>query len=136
MGGEGSSSWRPLLDLVEVHTDDGDYEDSKVFAYVDLERDLHNLFPFIREAMERRCSAPAFRFTAASRGVGVMVFDSVAEREHVVGMSPIHYDDNVIKLVRHEEAENRFVEDYCLYAEVAVRTSRSSIGSRTGQCRS
>lgn len=66
----------PWPAMVEAHVGDGEYEASKVYAYVYLEQVVHSPHLFIRQA----CGAPAFHLAASSRGIGIMVFRSHAER--------------------------------------------------------
>jgi hypothetical protein len=47
-------------------------------------------------------------------------FNSPEERDEIVAMSPVVYEDNSITIERHEEADNRFYAFYRVYAEVAV----------------
>jgi hypothetical protein len=51
--------------------------------------------------------------------MGVLEFDTPAERERVVQRSPIHFDGCFITVERHEEADNRFIAEYYVYAEIA-----------------
>jgi hypothetical protein len=51
--------------------------------------------------------------------VGVLVFDNPNDREHVVMRSLISFDGNVITVERHEEANNRFIAEYYVYAKIA-----------------
>jgi hypothetical protein len=52
--------------------------------------------------------------------VPVSWFNSPEERDEIVAMSPVVYEDNSITIERHEEADNRFYAFYRVYAEVAV----------------
>jgi hypothetical protein len=101
--------------MVEAHLGNGNFEASKIFAYVYLEHVVHSPHLFVRQAMEQVCGAPAFRLAASSRGVGVMVFGDQETREQIVALSPIVFDGNTITVERHEEADNRFYA----YAEIA-----------------
>jgi hypothetical protein len=98
----------------------GNFEASKIFAYVYLEHAVHSPHLFVRQAMEQVCGAPAFRLAASSRGVGVMVFGDQETREQIVALSPIVFDGNTITVERHEEADNRFYAYYNAYAEIAA----------------
>lgn len=106
--------------MVEAHVGDGEYEASKVFAYVYLEHAVHNPHLLVRRAMEQQCGAPPFSLAASARGVSVMVFGSHGEREWVVAQSPIHFEGNHIVVERHEEADNWFYAFYNIYAEIAA----------------
>jgi len=46
--------------MVEAHVGDGEYEASRVYAYVYLGEAVHSPHLFIRQAMENACSAPGF----------------------------------------------------------------------------
>lgn len=94
--------------MVEAHVSNGDFEASKVFAYVYIEHPVACPHLLVKQAMELACGAPAFRLAASSRGVGVMVFGDQEERERVVAMSPITFEGNRITVERHKEADNRF----------------------------
>lgn len=74
--------------MVEAHVGDSEYEASRVYAYVYLERAVHSPHLFIRQAMEQTCGAPAFHLAASSHGVGIMVFATPKVREQVVTRSP------------------------------------------------
>lgn len=103
---------------MEVHVRDGNFEKAKVYAHVELEYLVHSSFLFIRVAMELCCGAPSFNMVAGPRGAGVMVFDTPETRERIVGMSPILYDGNAITNEKHEEADDHFIADYSIYAEI------------------
>jgi hypothetical protein len=51
--------------------------------------------------------------------MGVLEFDTPDDRERVVQRSPIHFDGSIITVERHEEADNRFIAEYYVYAEIA-----------------
>ena len=80
--GAGSSCSVPAKrTMVEAHIGDGEYEASKVFAYVYLGEAVHSTHIFIPQAMEAACGALAFHLAASARGVGTMVFDTPEERD-------------------------------------------------------
>jgi hypothetical protein len=62
-----------------------------------------------------------------------MKFNSRAERDEVIAMSPVAHEGNTLNFERHEEADNRFYTFYRVYAEVAVVDYPWSIGTRTRQ---
>ncbi|XP_066354660.1 uncharacterized protein [Miscanthus floridulus] len=115
-----AGSSEPRRSMVEVHVSNGNFEQAKVYAHVELEHPVHSPFLFIRAAMELCYGAPCFNMVVGPRGVGVMVFDTLETRERIVGMSPILHDDNAITLEKHEEADDRFISDYSIYAEIAA----------------
>jgi hypothetical protein len=106
--------------MVEAHVGNGGFEDAGVFAYVYLRDAVHAPHMFIRRAMEQSCGALAFELAASARGAGIMKFNSRAERDEVIAMSPIAHEENTLSFERHEEADNRFYTFYRVYAEVAV----------------
>jgi hypothetical protein len=106
--------------MAEAHVGNGDFEDARAFAYVYLCDVLHAPHVFICRAMEQACGATAFQLAASPRGAGIMRFNSPEERDEIVAMSPVVYEDNSITIERHEEADNRFYAFYWVYAEVVV----------------
>jgi hypothetical protein len=106
--------------MAEVHVSNGNYEASRVFAYVYLEHAVHNPDLFIRQAMEQACGAPAFHLAASSRGVGIKVFASQEVWEQVIALSLITHDGNTITVERDKEADNCFYAFYNIYAEIAA----------------
>jgi hypothetical protein len=106
--------------MAEVHVSNGNYEASRVFAYVYLEHVVHSPHLFIRQAMEQACGAPAFHLAASSCEVGIKVFASLEVREQVIVLSLITHDGNTITVERHKEADNCFYAFYNIYAEITV----------------
>lgn len=100
--------------MVEAHMGDGEYEASRVLAYVYLEHAVDSPHLFVRHAMKQACGAPTFCLTASARGVGIMVFDTPEAREQVVARSPIYHEGNTITVERHEEADNCFYAFYSI----------------------
>jgi hypothetical protein len=50
--------------------------------------------------------------------MGVLEFDTPDDRERMVQRSPICFDGNIITVQRHEEADNRFIAEFYIYAEI------------------
>lgn len=73
---------------MEAHVCNGEYEASRVYAYVYIEQAVHSPHLFIKQAMENVCGAPAFHLAASAHGIGIMVFGSPEAREQVVAQSP------------------------------------------------
>ena len=115
---EMGSSTFPRRSMAEAHVGIGDFEGARCFAYVYLEHAVHSPHLFIRQAMEQAAGALAFQLAASARGAGIMVFNTLEERDEIGAMSPVVHDGNSIRIERHEEADNRFYAFYRVYAAV------------------
>ena len=94
-----------------------DMEPCRCLAYAFIEPECADPGLFIRTALEQRGGDPPVRLAASSHGSMMVVFRHPFFREETLRHGPLHLDDCVLRLVRHEEADFRFV---CQYRRLAV----------------
>ncbi|CAL4979102.1 unnamed protein product [Urochloa decumbens] len=112
-------------DSMEVHAPSVDLEPSRRYAYAFIDPPCAFPARFIRRALERRGGDPPFRLAAFSHGVMMVVFLHPFIRERTIRHGPITYPPDgavtyTLRLIRHEEAEFRFICHYRRLVEVSA----------------
>ncbi|CAL4919663.1 unnamed protein product [Urochloa decumbens] len=120
----GSSSRLPS---VEVHAPPVTLEPSRRYAYAFIDPPCADPALFIRRALERCGGDPAFRLAPSSHGAMMVVFLHPFLREKTIRRGTITYPpgapapiQHTLHLVRHEEADFRFVCYYKRQVEVSA----------------
>ncbi|CAO2046977.1 unnamed protein product [Urochloa humidicola] len=117
------SSRRPTS--VEVHAPPVNMEPSRRYAYAFIDPPCADPALFIRHALERCGGDPAFRLAPSSHGAMMVVFLNPLLRERTIRRGPITYptigeNNHTLRLIRHEEADFRFVCYYRRAVEVSA----------------
>jgi len=94
-----------------------DMEPCRRLAYAFIEPECADPGLFIRNALEQRGGDPPVRLAPSSHGTMMVVFRHPYFREETLRRGPFHFGGRVLRLVRHEEADFRFV---CRYRRLAV----------------
>ena len=93
-----------------------DMEPCRRLAYAFIEPERADPGLYIRTALEQRGGDPPVRLAPSSHGAMMVVFRHPFFREETLRRGPICFAGHILRLVRHEEADFRFV---CRYEEVA-----------------
>ena len=93
-----------------------DLEPCRSLAYAFIEPECADPGIFIRTILERRGGDPPVWLAPSSYGAMMVVFQYPL-LEETLRRSPLHFGGRILRLVRHEEADFRFV---CRYRRLAV----------------
>ncbi|CAN6170702.1 unnamed protein product [Urochloa humidicola] len=112
-------------DSMEVHAPPVDLVPSKRYAYAFIDPPCAFPARFIRRALERCGGDPPFRLAPSSYGAMMVVFLHPFLRERTIGRGPITYPTfgettYTLRLIRHEEADFRFICHYKRLVEISV----------------
>jgi hypothetical protein len=90
---------------------EGDMARASKIAYASVAEDgpVHNPAPFIHSALFSAAPGIHYHMFPSSRGHMLLRFDSMAEHNYMVHLSPITHDGSHVSLVRSEEGPNRFI---------------------------
>jgi hypothetical protein len=90
---------------------EGDMARASKIAYASVTEDgpVHNPAPFIHSALFSAAPGIHYRMFPSSRGHMLLHFDSMAERDYMVHLSPITHDGSHVLLVHSEEGPNHFI---------------------------
>jgi len=94
-----------------------DMEPCRRLAYAFIEPERPDPGFFIHSALEQRGGDPPVRLAPSSHGAMMVVFCHPFFHEETLRRGPIYSAEHILRLVRHEEAEFRFV---CRYRRLAV----------------
>ena len=94
-----------------------DMEPCRRLAYAFVEPECTDPGLFMRSALEQRGGDPPVRLAASSYGSMMVVFRHPFFREETLRRGPLQLSGRILCLVRHEEADFRFV---CRYRRLAV----------------
>ena len=106
-----------------------DMEPCRRLAYAFIKPERPNPGFFIRSALEHRGGDPLVRLAPSSHGAMMVVFRHPFFREETLRRRPICFAGHILRLVRHEEADFRFV---CRYRRLAVLAAANYTPPSTG----